>query len=71
MAQQAESATQLQLGWLSPTAETLFSGTTWDRGQTEDETGDFHGLSQIAGASTFEEPGAIKPHAGICAGAVG
>jgi hypothetical protein len=36
-----------------------------------DEKGNCNGLSWNAEASRTEEPGAGKPHAGICAGAAG
>ena len=49
----------------------LQSGPTTDRWTTQDETGSPQDLSRLAEASISEEPGARKPHAGICAGAVG
>jgi hypothetical protein len=44
---------------------------TKDRRTAKDDEGSFQGVSSIATASIPEEPGAGKPHAGGCAGAVG
>ena len=46
----------------------LQSCPTTDRWTTQDETGSPQDLSRLAAASITEEPGARKPHAGICAG---
>ena len=44
---------------------------TTDCWTSKGEKGSFHTLGWNAEASISEEPGAGKPHAGICAGAVG
>ena len=38
---------------------------------TGNEDGSFYGMKPLAEASISEEPGAGKPHAGICVWAVG
>ena len=71
MAKPAQPTTQFQLARVPGTLKALPSRTTTDCRTAKDEKGSFAGLSRIAEASIPEEPGARKPHAGICAGAVG
>ena len=66
-----QSATELELDRFSRTAPILLDRAALHRGTTETETNSFDCVSQSAEASLLEEPGARKPHAGTCAGAVG
>ena len=68
MAKSTQPATQFQLARVPGTPEALSSRTTTDCRTANDEKGGFADLSRIAEASILEEPGARKPHAGICAG---
>ena len=71
VAQSAQPTPQLHLARLHGSVGALQSCPTTDRRTTQDETGSPQDLSRPAVASIAEEPGARKPHAGICAGAVG
>ena len=71
MAKPTQPTAQFQLARVPGTPEALSGRTTTDCRTAKDEKGRFVGLSWIAEASILEEPGAGKPHAGICAGAVG
>src|ERR1051326_2750626 len=66
VAQSAQSAAQLYLDRLQRTDVPAPTRTTANRA-----TGLSNYSSLAAEASIHEEPGARKPHAGICAGAVG
>ncbi|MBN1811397.1 MAG: hypothetical protein JXA14_06150 [Anaerolineae bacterium] len=52
-------------------ASVPYAGPERSHRTANDEQGRFTGLGRIAEASISEEPGAGKPHAGICAEAVG
>ena len=71
VAQSTKPTEEPQLEWLQCGPTALSSETSPNRGQAPDQVGDFGGLGWIAEASISEEPGAEKPHAGICAGAAG
>ena len=70
-AQSAASTPPLHLARLPQSTGALHRCPTTDRWTTQDETGSPQALSRLAEARISEEPGARKPHAGICAGAVG
>src|SRR5262249_28848920 len=71
VAQSTKPTPQLHVARLHRSPGALQSCPTTDRRTTQDETGSPQDLNRLAGASISEEPGARKPHAGICAGAVG
>ncbi len=72
VAQSSQSTSQLHLDRLSGTIARLSGSTTLHCGETQDEIGRQGCLvGRRAEASILEEPGARKPHARICAGAVG
>ncbi|MGH9969483.1 MAG: hypothetical protein ACREBG_29440, partial [Pyrinomonadaceae bacterium] len=70
VAESAQPASELQLGWLSYFASALRARPTMHCGASAIQFGRVT-LGLHAGASIYEEPGAGKLHAGICAGAVG
>ena len=70
MAEPTESTTKLQLGRVRSATSTLQDRTTTNQETGQDEA-TATVLSWNAEASISEEPGAGKPHAGFCAGAVG
>src|SRR5262245_6102000 len=71
VAQSAQPTPQLYVARLHGSAGALQSCPTTDRRTAQDETGNPLDRSRLAEARITEEPGARKPHAGICAGAVG
>ena len=72
MAEQAESTSELQLGNVQGVPETIRDSTAQNPGAVQqDKSGNSIALNQLAEASITEEPGAGKPHAGICAGVAG
>ena len=70
VAKSSKPTPELQLERLRATTKALQSRTTTNHRSASDETASTN-LGRIAEASILEEPGAGKPHAGICAGAVG
>jgi len=71
VAEQTKSEIELHMGNVQRSPETKSNSTTKNCSAIQGKTGNFITLNQLAEASITEEPGAGKPHAGICAGVAG
>jgi hypothetical protein len=71
VAEQKKSEAELHMGNVQRSLETISNSTTTNCSKIQDQTSGLRTLSQLAEASITEEPGAGKPHAGICAGVAG
>jgi hypothetical protein len=71
VAQSAQPTAQRQRGGRHHAAGALHHRPTTDRWAPSDPPGRLSGFGRMADASIPNAPGARKPHAGICARAVG
>jgi len=71
VAEQTKSESELHMGNVHGSPETISNSTAPNCGAIQGKTSNSIALNLLAEASITEEPGAGKPHAGICAGVAG
>ena len=71
MLEQTEPAIEFYMGNVQRIPATIWNFTVKSCSAISSKTSNLIDLNQLAEANITEEPGAGKPHAGICAGVAG